>query len=128
MNVKIDSGAILRMAIFLAGIGLVLFLGMQGNGPVKIVYFIRQSAVFSLQCGVITLIALMIVYLSQCVRNTSWFDSKGAAEELSRVRDRLMTPNEMPNDALAASIQYGTTTLFVGMIILSFFIVLAKSG
>ena len=71
----------------------------------------------------IVAIALTIVYLSQRVRNSDWFDRNGAAQEMGTIRDRVGTEDEAEGDNIACGLQYLGTTLFVAIVALSFFIV-----
>ena len=122
MQFNISKGVILGILGVLAIAGVIGWYGMSGGGHKELAGFPAELARFSLQAISMALVSLVVVYVTQLVRNMRWFDSKGAARELSKVRDRIDTEDECSNDAIAAAIQYTGTTILIAAVILAFFL------
>ena len=78
--------------------------------------------VFAAKLFGLLVLGLMAVYFMQFYRNKEWFDRNGAATEMRSIRERHGTEEEWQGDAQAIAIQYGAVTLFLAIVILSFFI------
>ena len=90
--------------------------------------WIADAIPFTLACLIVLLVSLLLVYISQKIRNQAWFDKDGAAQELSLVRNRIGTEKEKPWDSAAVSVQYGTTTILIAVVIYTFFSVVMVPG
>lgn len=110
---------------FLAG---MIFGGVRGGGHISLVQFASESAQFGLQALILTLFALLVVWVSQAIRNVEWFDRRGAAREMGKVQKRAGTETERPGDAVALAIQYGSTTLFIAIVVLAYFLIHRATG
>ena len=117
------TGYSAKVLILIAIAAGVVVAGLWGEGWVKFIGFFFESMGFALQCTLIVGVALFVVWLSQLVRSMDKFDKHGAAKEMDTVRKRVGTDDEQPNDAIATAIQYGSTTILVAFVLLSFFMI-----
>ena len=109
------------IAIVAAGLLALSVLGSKWSEVVAF-YTVEGPAFAIMSLGVVT-IALLIVFISQWVRNRPWFDRYGAAVEMGTVQRRIGTNREKPNDAIAVGIQYSGTSLLIATIVLGFFLI-----
>jgi len=114
--------------IALAFLGGMIFGGVRGGGHITLVQFASESAQFGLQALILTLFALLVVWVSQAIRNIEWFDRRGAAREMVKVQKRAGTETEQPGDAVALAVQYGSTTLFIAIVVLAYFLIHRVTG
>lgn len=108
--------------ISMTGVVIGIAIGAFVWGAAEILTFLRETIIFSFELFVITAIGLVIVWLSQRVRNTDMYDSNGAAQELDKVRNRIGKSNEKDGDSLAVGIQYASTTIFLAVVIAAKFL------
>lgn len=114
--VKIVGGIV--AGIFVLGL---LTAGLISDGFSALWNFIGDLGTFFLQALIVMLMALALVVLVQWLRNQSFTDRDGAAQEMAIVRSRIGTANEEPGDQTAVAIQYVGTTIFLAVVILSYF-------
>lgn len=88
----------------------------------RVKQFIKELAHFSVRILLLSALSLLIVYLTQLIRNTEFFDKNGAAIELGTIRTRIGTDQEAEGDSIAVAIQYAATTILMAAIISSFFL------
>jgi len=88
-----------------------------------VVHFAGESVVFALQAVVISATALLVVWVTQRVRGTSWFDQRGAAREMVSIHERIGTGDERPGDSVAVGLQYLATTVLIAVVTLAFFLI-----
>lgn len=101
---------------------VILVMGVWGDRMTEVVDFMFDAATFGVECAIILLIALVIMYGSQIVRNREWFDKNGAAREMGDIRARQGTDKERQGDPVAIAIQYAASTFLLAIILLSFFL------
>ena len=112
-------GAWVALAAFFGG----LLIGtIQTGGEDKLFGWFVKLLPFALSSFILLGIALLLVFCTQWVRNKVWYDQNGAGVEMGVIRDRIGTDEERPNDTVAASIQYSGTTIFIGLVVLTYFL------
>ena len=117
MAEKVSIGSLVAVVI-----PAILYAGLSGDGFDKFLGFISATSLFTITSFILLVIVLGLVYVSQKIRARPWFDKDGAAEELRDVRKRIGTEDETANDCIAVAIQYGTTTIFIGIVFLTYFL------
>ena len=100
----------------------ILIVGVWGDRLAEVIDFLFDAATFGVQCAIIRVIGLTIMYGSQIVRNQEWFDKNGAAVEMGKVRSRQGGSDERQSDPIAIAIQYAASTFLLAVILLSFFL------
>jgi len=89
--------------------------------------FCADMAKFGVQGVNIGILGLLLVFLTNLVRNMEWFDNHGPGVELGKVRDRIGIPEkEQPGDNIAAAIQWASGSLIIAAVYIAFFMVIAK--
>ena len=89
-------------------------------------YFISRMAKFGIQGVGINILALLLVFLTNLIRNFKWFDAHGPGVEIGTVRDRVGTPEERPGDNTACGMQWLGGSIIIAFVNLAFFLVIAK--
>ena len=112
-------GAWLGIILFLAGL---LIGSIATGGESKLLGWFIKLFPFALASFILLGIALLLVFCAQWVRNRRWYDENGAGTQMGTVRARVGTNDEKPGDNIAAGIQYGTTTILLGIVILTYFL------
>jgi len=102
--------------------GLVTLAILSPQLSKLLTFYLDEYPVFILQLLGLTLAGLLAVYISQIIRNQDWFDKYGAALEMGKVQARIGKSNEKAGDSTAVAIQYTGTTLFIALVVLSFFL------
>ena len=111
-----------------AGAGVVLFFllalafGLSGDGPAKVMQFIKDSSVFFIHANIILLMALVLLYVSQFIVNREWYDKFGAAIEMCKIFKRVDVEGvEKPYDGIATGLAYLGNRLLMALFYLTLF-------
>ena len=86
---QIDLKASIRMLSMVILFSLIVVFVMFGDEAKSAVQFLYDSALTLFQVTIMVAIALTTVYLTQAIRETTWFDIRGAAREMGIIRNRV---------------------------------------
>lgn len=116
---QIDLKASIRMLSMVILFSLIVVFVMFGDEAKSAVQFLYDSALTLFQVTIMVAIALTTVYLTQAIRETTWFDIRGAAREMGIIRNRVENGTSTGSDSIAVAIQYASNTLLTAVIILA---------
>ena len=127
MNLSINPRQALGAVVAVAGAAAVITAAVQGDGGGRLIQFGLTLATFAVQCIGITAVALLVVYITQWIRNRTWFDERGCAREMALINARIGQDSgqlaEHPNDNVAVAIAYAGTTALIAIVVLAFFLI-----
>ena len=116
---QINLKAFLRAFSLVLVIFLIVLFVMLGDDAMSAVQFIYDSAMTLFKMTIMIAIALTTVYLTQAIRETTWFDVRGAAREMGVIRERAIQVVSKEGDSIAVAIQYASNTLLTAAVILA---------